>query len=147
MGKNKKVIQPQENIEYTFIFPGRRIFKFIYYGVKDNGRLMFFNVISNSMTDMSPERFSYLHQRQLLSKRVVVEPTQKIKNHNNEDLKIIKELRSITTKDKKVIYELTNIDVDTLADQFEDGLKNSWPDFSVHATLSTKYIQVKEVLG
>lgn len=146
MGK-VKLIEPQFNIEYTFVFPGGKEHTFRFYGLNEKGRLMFCNKRTDIFTSMTKERFSYLYRFQLKSTHRVAEPQAPIVKHSNEDLKIVDELRAIETITKERIYKITKIDVDELANKFENGVKTMWPNKEIHAELCGKYIEIKSMLG
>lgn len=145
MGK-VKLIEPQENIEYTFVFPGGKMHTFRYHGLNEKGRLMFCNKRTDVFTSMTKERFSYLYRFQLKGTLKVAEPKPPIMKHKQEELKVADKLRAIETQDKENIYISTGIDVDELAQKIDDGCKNNWPRKEEHAELMGLYLDVlKEI--
>lgn len=69
---------PNENVEYTFIFPNRKEYTLVFFKEDANGRLIFFNKTTDTMTSMPKDRFSYLGRFNLVS-RVKVPPKEEPK--------------------------------------------------------------------
>ena len=71
----KKCKLPEENVEYTFIFPGQRYVTYTYCGLNEKGRLILYNVKQKTFSTMSPGWFNALigKRHQLISKRPIGE--------------------------------------------------------------------------
>lgn len=81
--KNFKNKSPEFNVEYTFRYPGNKIYTFVYEGTNANGRLAFWNKTTNNITDMRTDRFSYLHRFQLVSEKPIEKATSPKKVEDN----------------------------------------------------------------
>ena len=103
----RKRAMPRENVEYTFSFgPGKK-YKFIYMGTNEaNGRLRMFNVVTNTITTMPPERFSYIHRFNLLSERNISETVPNVKI---PAAKPIEEPKDLSAEEEKIIRTLKNL--------------------------------------
>ena len=96
---------PEENVEYTFIFPKNKLVKFIYCGLNDKGRLILMNTQTKTFTNMSIGWFNALcgKRHQLVSKKSLTnkqEPqkqnfTLKWKKETYEE-RTLRELRSLS---------------------------------------------------
>ena len=72
MRKLKRAINnklPEEDVEYTFVFPGKRFITYVFVGVNDKGRVVLMNVDTKKFTNMTPGYFSYLKRNQLITKK------------------------------------------------------------------------------
>ena len=69
---------PEENVEYTFIFPNKKEYTLVFFKEDANGRLIFLNKTTDTMTSMPKDRFSYLGRFNLVS-RVKVPPKEEPK--------------------------------------------------------------------
>ncbi|MBQ3492496.1 MAG: hypothetical protein IJA88_00130 [Clostridia bacterium] len=104
---NKKVKLPEENVEYTFIFPGQKFVTYTYCGLNDKGRLILYNVKQKTFSNMSPGWFSALcgKRKQLIrTKRLdgyvppkieprTIEPTTE---QESRESKMIRQLRELS---------------------------------------------------
>ena len=82
----KKCKLPEENMEYTFIFPGQRYVTYTYCGQNAKGRLILYNVKQKTFSSMSPGWFNALigKRKQLVSKRPVGELSKTCADTNQQ---------------------------------------------------------------
>ncbi len=110
--KKFKIKEPEENVEYSFIFPGRKIYTYLYYGKNDKGRYVLYNVKTKTFTTMTAGWFSKLCKKQLISKKPTKEPNVK----ENETLEMSKKIDVVdvaneTTEsfENRIIRELRSL--------------------------------------
>ena len=125
--KKFKIKPPRDDMEYTFVFPGRKTATFIFYGENAKGRYILLNKQTNTFTTMSPGWFSKLKKNQLLCekpievgavempvKKVVEEPKKK----RPED-EILNELRSLCPSNALKVRATIGRSAEELADDLE----------------------------
>ena len=59
----KKLIAPESNIRYSFRMPNGTWHSFVFYGISENGRLLFINTTYGTKTSMTPKRFSFMFEK------------------------------------------------------------------------------------
>lgn len=64
---SERVKLPEENMVYTFVFPGNRFISYVYVCQRGDGRIMLMNVKTKQFTHMTAGWFSKLRRRQLIS--------------------------------------------------------------------------------
>ena len=133
--KAKKVKLPEENVEYTLVFPGNKLITYVFCGVNDKGRLILMNVKTKTFTTMSPGWFKSLTGKrgQLVSKKAITDKQTDTKPQNQNfvvtwreetyEQKIIRELRTLTPAKALSVYSAIGYSADKLADELE-GIMN-----------------------
>ena len=131
------MIKPKENLEYTFIYPGGKTYTFVYRGFNQKGRYVFENVLTKSMTSMSPDRFSYLHRHNLRAEvpregyetekkvqqtEIFIDEIKKAEKESESETerRIIQELRSLSDVDRARVYFRIGKTPEKLADELEE---------------------------
>lgn len=126
--KREKLIAPDTNIEYTFIFPNGAKHTFQYLDVAPDGRLMFLNVKTKNIVYplLSPARFDYLYRRQLYNTRLIranTPPNQTSVNYNDDsDAKNIKRLLDMTESEKQCFEKTSGKTVETFIEEYRQVL-------------------------
>lgn len=70
----KKIIMPEENVEYTFRFPPKKQLVYRWFGdVNEKGRLLLWNLTGKYYTGMTATYFAYLLKNRLVEKRTVAD--------------------------------------------------------------------------
>ena len=140
MRKLKRAINnklPEEDVEYTFVFPGKRFITYVFVGVNDKGRVVLMNVNTKKFTNMTPGYFSYLRRNQLITKRQLgtEEKTTNIsvnvksnigaiiKKESYEE-SIIKKLKTLTPAQEFSVQAVIGRSALSLAKDLEDLYKN-----------------------
>ena len=72
----KRIIEPQENVEYVFRFPPKKVYAYRWYGDIQKGRILLFNITRKYYTAMTPVYFTFLCSNRLVSK-TIVQPNDK----------------------------------------------------------------------
>ena len=72
----KRIIEPQENVEYVFRFPPKKVYTYRWYGDMHKGRVLLYNVTRKYYTAFTPQYFTFLQSNHLVSK-TVVQPNDK----------------------------------------------------------------------
>lgn len=75
--KIKQLKMPEENIEYTFRFPPKRILVYRWYGDMQRGRILLYNLTGKYYTGMTPVYFNFLLSNRLVQKKEVPEEEPK----------------------------------------------------------------------
>ncbi len=141
MDKNKKkkyrTKLPDENVEYTFIFPGDIYRTYVYKGLTDTDRVIVMNVKTKNYSNYSRGYFAGMMKRQLISKKPVeaseIKPEQ-VKKQANETLsdfeeRMISELRSLTPALTLSVISCIGYSPEKLADDLE-RLKNTNTEYT-----------------
>lgn len=146
MAKTYVKREPDENVEYTFVFPGKKVYTYLYYATNEKDRFVLYNVTTKTFTTMSRGWFFKLCKTQLLSKREVdgakpktpapletakkTAPAQVLKESNSDlENRIISELRSLSGVVEMNVTALIGRSPKALADDME-CLKNFSDDYS-----------------
>lgn len=130
--KAKKVKLPEENVEYTLVFPGHKLITYVFCGVNDKGRLILMNVNTKTFTTMTPGWFKSLTGKrgQLVSKKPITDKQTDTKPKNQNfvvtwreetyEQRIIRELRTLTPAQALAVYGAIGYSADKLADELEE---------------------------
>jgi len=62
---------PKENFEYTFVYPNGAKHSFKFLAVNPKGYYIMCNTRTKECTPMSPKRFSFLYEKQLVECRAI----------------------------------------------------------------------------
>lgn len=71
MGRRYKFYSPEKNVKYHFAFSNGKTMWLRFFEKNNKGRLVYCNVDTGYFGDMSPERFSYLYNKQLLGTKII----------------------------------------------------------------------------
>ena len=104
MKKDIKVKLPEENVEYTFVFPGNIFRTYIFVCQRGDDRVVLMNTKTKQFTNMTPGWFAKMRRRQLISAKPTEdykapEPKEKgpvVEKASDYEKRIIQELRSLT---------------------------------------------------
>ncbi len=119
MNNTKRIKLPEENVEYTFVFPYKKYYTYVYVGQNEMGRLILMNVKTKRFCTMTPGWFAHLRKTQLVC-------TKKVDGYieaKNVERKIIKPIEeqpvqlkieeiALTVEipfEKKVVQELRSL--------------------------------------
>ena len=131
----RKVKMPESNVEYTFIFPGKKYITYVFCGVNEKGRLVLMNVETKTFTTMTPGWFSALcgKRRQLISTKPVnrAEKPKKepsvVPNTENYETRSIRELRELSKEMEITVAAAIGYSPKRLADDLEKILSDDAP--------------------
>ena len=127
---------PEKDVEYTFIFNSGKKYTFVFMEEDANGRLVFFNKTTESMTSFHKDRFSYLGRFNLISRRKIppvapmikevppemIEQVEMTKEEQNEVLdKMMQNLKKIGSAEAMQCYEALKNNCEGLS---QDELNN-----------------------
>lgn len=74
----RKIRMPEENVEYTFRFPPKKILVYRWFGdVNEKGRLLLFNLTGKYYTGMTATYFTFLCKNRLVNKKTVADVSDK----------------------------------------------------------------------
>lgn len=83
----KHPVKPEKNFEYTFVFSGNVFHTLKYCGMTDEGKYVFENVKTKRFTKpMTPRRFDYMMERQLVGKRFIQDNGQTTSEEGEREL-------------------------------------------------------------
>ena len=129
---SKKVALPEENVEYTFIFPGNKFITYTFCGLNEKGRLVLYNVKQKTFSTMSPGWFNSLigKRRQLVSKKSIMDKQKEQETKRPQGIKLIwkeetyeersiRELRELTPAQAFSVNTKIGYPADVLADELE----------------------------
>lgn len=150
----RKRIEPKKGIKYIFKFTNQKTglthpTTLIFEGVKDNGRLEFYNVETKTYTSMPDKRFSYIHRFNLVREetfeRGIKEPPKTaiedkprviVEDENYELMKAVKWLSSLSAEHKIKISQAINrpfnsflADMKSFANSEGDNVVGPWGDY------------------
>ena len=103
--KNIRVKLPEENVEYTFVFPGKKIISYVYICLREDKRIVLMNTKTKQFTNMTASWFAKLRKRQLISEKPYNETVWADKPKREEKVVEVKE----ETWEEKVIRELRGL--------------------------------------
>lgn len=110
MGRRHKFYKPEKDIIYHFAFSNGKTQWFRFFGENNKGRLVYCNVDTGFFGNMSPERFSYLFNKQLLEMKKVINQEEKEKSMlfvQKKEMTVM--LNDDTTTDKEINIEIKGI--------------------------------------
>lgn len=132
---------PEENVEYTFVFPGQRFISYVFVCQRADGRVVLMNTTTKEFTNMTAGWFAKLRRRQLISAKpynkeyCVVQDSQNgvsevkeqklvEKSSNKEslseyELRLISELRTLSPAEAFSVQALIGRTPQALANELE----------------------------
>ena len=126
-----RVKLPEDNVEYTFVFPGRKYISYIFICQRADGRVVLMNTKTKQFTNMTPGWFSKLRRWQLVSAKPYDGPekidtigtkTEEVKQEPKEETfeeKIIRELRELTPAEAFAVQTKIGRTAESLASELE----------------------------
>ena len=118
---------PEEDVEYTFVFPGKKYMTFIFVGVNEKGRAVLMNVKTKRFTNMTLGYFNYLVKKQLINKKklegakITEEASKSVQNKKESpEEEILRKISSLTPAQAFTVYSRIGYTVEELVKRLKE---------------------------